>query len=174
MIKQSREPIESESLETDGDVGRFFNRRVKSVFASSQIDPSEPTIAYLASVLRDFVELSGTDPSRLGFDRPVAFDVLEAKDTGGGDRISKYVEVAEHCLLNCSLFEEYLTRRCMSAKYYRDIGAVAYHKLSEWYAAKPSAKLPVDIFGEVSSQFEPIVDVLSAVNPTCNDTTDMT
>lgn len=138
-----------------GDVLEFFEQGIREGMGKVDLELEDETVAYLSNVMWKYVESDVDGLEDLGFDRPVAMQVLEALECGGDQSIGRYVDIGELSVINCAFFEEYLTRRSMSVEYYIGIGKHSYLKLSQWY--RKHGMDMVDVFRSVAMNMKRVI-----------------
>lgn len=151
---------QTKSLEEPTNLLTFFRRELKEAFDDVGVDAAEETEAYIVHLLNGFACIEAERIDEIGFDKPAAILLGEANNATGERRVEAYRRVGDLSLFNCGFFGEYLTRRCMSEEYYRDIGQIAYKKLNDLISHKQSGGSFPSVFDELVVKFGEFVEAL--------------
>ena len=144
----------------------FFRESVDDALRSQKVTADDHTAHYLVNLLTGFARserlFEGCADGR-GM-RPLAFmlgDALEA--TCERERHHLLQRLGDVALFMSGFFARGFARKLVDVDYYIAMGGTAYGHLSN--AMRGSARPSVfgDIFGELSSKFQPFVDVLNEI-----------
>jgi hypothetical protein len=148
------------TIEKAADLLSFFRSELKSAFTETGFEANENTEAYLAHLLENFSRFDPDTNRDVGFSRPAAYLLCEAMNSPGERRMEAYRRLGDASLFNCGFFSEHLTRRTVSAEYYRNVGQVAYKNLGDLMAFKDSGGMFQQIYHELAGKFDGFVEVL--------------
>jgi hypothetical protein len=148
------------TIEKAADLLSFFRSELKSAFTEIGFETNENTEAYLAHLLEGFTRFDPQVDRDVGFSKPAAYLLCEAMNSPGERRMEAYRRLGDASLFNCGFFSEHLTRRTVSAEYYRNVGQVAYQNLGDLMAHKNSGGMFQQIYHELAGKFDGFVEVL--------------
>ena len=140
----------------------FFHASVDAAANRVGRPVSEEGLYYLSHLLVE----RGTAPEKGGPDTLV--ELYAAAQQGGAARVSALRELADRALYVTGFFRGSLRRRLVSVTYYMDMGASAYHRLSQISGGgrreKQGEARGLDgVWGELSENFEAASDLLRDV-----------
>lgn len=148
------------TVEKAADLLSFFRTELKAAFAEIGLQTDENTEAYLAHLLDGFTRFDSQTSREIGFSKPAAYLLCEAMNSPGERRLEAYRRLGDASLFNCGFFSEHLTRRTVSADYYKQVGQVAYQNLSELMVSKNSGGMFQQIYRDLAGRFDGFVEVL--------------
>ncbi len=152
-----------ESIQTVDNLLAYFRDELVQAFEEVDWEASEHTEAYLVHLLKGFTRLEPNSAEEVGFDKPAAFYLGEAMNSPGDRRVDVYRRLGDASLFNCGFFDAYLNRGLVDTSYYQDVGRLAYDKLSRLHDLhKPSGPFE-DVFDELASNFDSVVEALQWV-----------
>lgn len=144
-------------IEPVGDLLSYFHEELTSAFQRINIKTSTETEAYLVHLLDAYArpDVLGDE---VGFGKPAAALLEEAMLCEGERRIEAYRRLGDVSLYSCGFFAEHLTRRNLSASYYRQVGQTAYTSLTDLMSFKQPGGIFAMIFRELAYNFDRITD----------------
>lgn len=136
----------------------FFHASVDAAANRAGSPVSEEGLYYLSHLLVE----RGRAPEKGAPDTLV--ELYAAAQQGGAARVSALRELADRALYVTGFFRGSLRRRTVSVTYYMDMGASAYHRLSQIAAGPRGEARGLDgVWGELSEKFEAASDLLQDV-----------
>lgn len=138
----------------------FFAEQLTRAFDLLRLSPTHETLSYLLFLLERHVKLDHDDEEekrQLGFERPAAFMLGDAVEAPPSHRIEAYRKLGDACLYNCGFFDARITRRAVSASYYKRMGKDAYASVADLVQRSPGQSSLRQIFAELAEKFEGIV-----------------
>lgn len=156
----SEQPISTPalSLTLAPNLLAFFREELDRALRQLELSSSDETLAYLVHLLEGYARPDTTQRHEVGFARPAALMLSDAVFGSPGERVEAYRRLGDACLYNCGFFTAHLTRRSVSASYYRSMGRDAYERVSDMMRGDMSALRA--IFAELSQKFEGFVEAL--------------
>lgn len=152
------------SIQSTSNLLNYFRDQLKVAFDDLGLHSSENTEAYLVHLLENFVRLDPQLSQDVGFQKPAAFLLGEAMNSPGEQRIEAYRRLGDVSLFNCGFFDAHLTRRgTVSAQYYRNVGRIAYHQLSDLMMFKRSGGIFQQIYEELAAKFDAFVEAFKCL-----------
>ncbi len=146
------------ALGEHADLLDYFREELERAMILLHMDSSEQTRSYLLHLLERRMRLDDEEErEELGFERPAAFmlgDALEATPTA---RIEAFRKLGDACLYNCGFFDARITRRSVSASYYKRMGQDAYHSVADLMQRGSTTRALRAIFAELAEKFEGFV-----------------
>ena len=136
----------------------FFHASVDAAANRVGSPVSEEGLYYLSHLLVE----RGRAPEKGTPDTLV--ELYAAAQQGGAARVSALRELADRALYMTGFFRGSLRRRLVSVTYYMDMGASAYHRLSQISGGGGGEARGLDgVWGELSERFEAASDLLRDV-----------
>lgn len=136
----------------------FFHNGVEQAANRCGSPVSAEGLYYLSHLLVE----RGRTPAR---EAPDTLVELYAKaQQGGAARVSALRELADRALYVTGFFRDSLKSRMVSVTYYMDMGATAYHRLSQLTGGSRGEARGLDeVWGELGENFEAASDLLQDV-----------
>ncbi|MEN0062563.1 MAG: hypothetical protein AAGA48_10470 [Myxococcota bacterium] len=156
------------SIEANSSLFDYFHGRVRDARDGLGVDVSEDTGLYLTTLL--------VDRARTDVARPVESTLAElharAAQAAPAEQARTYRELGDRSLYLLGYFEESLSRKVVSTRYYCEMGAAAYARVDEvfkiWFANAFD-----QVFEELSLGFEDCVRVIKQVRAAIDDEPDV-
>ena len=146
------------TIEMSGDVRGWFFERLDAALERHGVPASETTRFYLVELLASFADGDAAD-----FDRPLAFQLAEAMETDGPEKIRKLRDLGDSALYLLGFFEDHLERRGLSRSYFVAMGGRAYGTARQLAAFSPREAPRQEAYGELAERFEGYVEALDDV-----------
>lgn len=158
----------STSIEATNSLFDYFHGRVRDARDGLGIEVSEDTGLYLTTLL--------VDRARADVPRPQESTLVElharAVQAAPAEQARTYRELGDRSLYLLGYFEESLSRKIVSTRYYREMGAAAYARVDEvfklWFANAFD-----QVFEELSLGFEDCVRLIRQVRAAVDDQPDV-
>ena len=164
-MKGSNGPIQSTA-----NLLNYFREEHKGAFDHIGLRSSENTEAYLVHLLDGFTRVDPKLLEAVGFQKPAAFLLGEAMNTPGEERIVAYRRLGDVSLFNCGFFGDHLTRRgTVDARYYHEVGRIAYGQLSDLMHSKRSGGIFQQIYEELAAKFDAFVEAFKCLGSRAKD-----
>jgi len=144
----------------------FFHQSVQSAVRNQQLDASEDSLQYLASLLTVFSrseDLFERTPDGVHL-KPLALmyaDAVENTTTSGRVRILQ--KLGDTALFITGVFADSLNRKIVDVDYYIAMGGSAYSSVSSTMGSRFQDRAGQQLFNELTEKFVSFVDVLSEV-----------
>lgn len=154
------------------ELKEFFRDRVQRAIASQAIQASELSEFYLVNLLEEFrrAEKLFTEQGTERSEKTLALLLLEAMEGDTATRTRCLKELGDTALYVAGFFADNINRRrLVDQGYYVSMGGSAYGSLA---AILSREKTFAELFGELSEKFSAFVDVIAAVSPWSEATTD--
>ncbi len=147
------------SIETSSNVRGWFHERLEESLDRQNIQASELTRLYLVELLARFAERPPDDT----LSRPFVFQLKEAMETEGLERLTKLRALGDAALYALGFFEDQFQRRGISRSYVVTMGGRAYADAWSLAAFNPRESARRDVYGELSDGFGEYVEALDDV-----------
>lgn len=152
------DPKPAFSLSHPGDLIDFFRQELQLAIARLGLTSTHETMTYLIHLLERYIKLENpSEHKELGFERPAAFMLGDAVEALPAERIEAYRKLGDACLYNCGFFDARITRRAVSASYYKRMGRDAYHSVADMMRGGDAGRALRQIFAELAEKFEGFV-----------------
>jgi hypothetical protein len=146
----------------------FFEEVVEdarqTVVTTRGVDVTDGATSYVVGLLADYARPDHAAKGQM--ERPLAFLLDEALHTvEPGERFDRLRTLGDAVLYSCGFFADHFEARGVEKTYLFGIGTTAYGAASSMllYPTVEEATKKVDIFGELSSKFEALVEIISEV-----------
>jgi hypothetical protein len=145
-------------LETPTALFDYFHEQVLDAHTQRTADLGEDTLLYLAKLLTDRARVDTT---------PMTEQTLaELHGTGAhkrpADQVATYRELGDRALYRLGCFQESISRRTVSPRYYADMGAAAYWRVQQVMRTFFSDAFG-PVFAELALGFDDCVALLERV-----------
>ena len=141
----------------------FFDEVVRDAMARSDISPSADCERYLVELLVDY----GRPGAALQtLDKPFGVAFLEANHASGPSQFDKLRVLGDTALYHTSFFAEHFRRRGVALQFVAGLGAAAYDRASSLLGVLSHEGQECDIFGELATNFDRFVGLLTQVSDT--------
>ena len=158
----------STSIEANSSLFDYFHVRIRDARDGLGVDVSEDTGLYLTTLL--------VGRARADAPRPTETTLVElharAVKAPPTEQARTYRELGDRALYLLGYFEESLSRKIVSTRYYGEMGAAAYARVDEvfklWFANAFDR-----VFEELSEGFGDCVRIIKQVRTSADDEPDM-
>lgn len=156
------------SIEPNNSLFDYFHGRIRDARDGLGVEVSEDTGLYLTTLL--------VDRARADVPRPAESTLAElharAVKSSPAEQARTYRELGDRSLYLLGYFEESLSRKIVSTRYYCEMGAAAYARVDEvfklWFANAFD-----QVFEELSAGFEDCVRVIKQVRTSVDEEPDV-
>jgi hypothetical protein len=142
----------------------FFEEVVDDAIKTRGVEVTDGATSYVVGLLTDYARPDHAAKSHM--ERPLAFLLDEALHTvEPGERFDRLRTLGDAVLYSCGFFADHFTARGVEKTYLFGIGTTAYGAASSMLLlpVADDANKSVDIFGELATKFESIVQIISEV-----------
>ena len=147
------------SIETSRNVRAWFYERLEESLSRQNIPASDDTRVYLVELLARYAER----PADGVVSRPLVFQLAEALEAVGPERLAKLRAVGDAALYALGFFEDFFERRGVSRAYVVTMGGRAYADAWSLAAFNPHEVARRDVYGELADGFEDFVEAIDDV-----------
>jgi hypothetical protein len=153
-----------ETIELGSTVGEFFRDTVESACRNQHVEVSPATQSYVAGLLGDFVRPDANAQLNETLDRSLMLMLDEALSKPPAERFERLKSLGDGTLYVSGFFGDHLEARGVNDEFVRSIGGFAYRSAASMLRGGTS--LVIDVYGELSSRFPELVEVLAEVAET--------
>jgi hypothetical protein len=142
----------------------FFEEVVEDAIKTRGVEVTDGATSYVVGLLTDYARPDHAAKGHM--ERPLAFLLDEALHTvEPGERFDRLRTLGDAVLYSCGFFADHFAARGVEKTYLFGIGTTAYGAASSMLLlpAADDANKKVDIFGELATKFESIVQIISEV-----------
>ena len=139
-----------------------FSELVSSAGCDLRPQPTTMATVYLVDLLEARVRSAPPPPPDAPPDT-LAESLVSALLVDGAARMARLRALGDRALFDAGFFGPSLCRRTVGVRYYADIGATAYSRLSRGLAVRSPDPTGAELFSELASRFGDFVALLSDV-----------
>ncbi|MEM6730863.1 MAG: hypothetical protein AAF658_04870 [Myxococcota bacterium] len=159
--------MRSKTVILSSSLKEFFKDEVNGAAESLGLSLDDLVEYYVVNLLCDF---SRSDLSPTPGEEPLAFIYKRALEATPLERISHLKELGDLALYVAGFFTEFIERSLVDVDYYISMGGSAYANVSDLLSSQPSGDGFAEVYGDLSSRFPQLVDVLNEVSDRSRDT----
>lgn len=155
-----------------GSTRQVFDELVSEVGCELSPQPTPLARVYLVDLLEARVR-SAPPPPEASPPDTLAESLVAALLVEGATRMARLRALGDRALFHAGFFGPSLSRRTVGVRYYADIGATAYSRLSSGLASRGPDPTGAELFYELASRFGDFIELLSEVGERARGSRDL-